>query len=432
MKKVVIIGGGFAGLHLARKLSNSKYFSVLLVDKANHHQFQPLFYQVASARLEPANISFPFRKIFQRSRNVSFRLAEAGAISPGESRILTDSGDISYDILVIASGCTTNFFGNSELEANSLTMKSTLEAIDIRNEVLLSFEDYMNAPAEEREAIANFVIVGGGPTGVELAGAFAEMKKNILPRDYPGIDFSEMKIIIAEGGETPLGSMSTQAQQASRKYLDRMGVQLMTKTYVTGYDGHTLKLSTGKELKARNVIWAAGVKGNVIPGIAEAAVNRNRYIVDRYNRVKGYNNVYALGDVAYMETPQYPKGHPQLANVAINQGKNLADNLIAIQKSKPLKEYEYRDLGSMATIGKHKAVVDLPFWKFHGYFAWFIWMFLHLMLILSVRNKIIIFLNWAWHYTTRDSALRLIFKEKKRKTKVVPKTGSLVVGANQQ
>jgi NADH:ubiquinone reductase (H+-translocating) len=409
LKKVVVIGGGFAGLHLARRLNNDRLFSVLLVDKLNHHQFQPLFYQVASARLEPANISFPFRKIFQNSKNVSYRMADVKRILPDENTIETDTGKIDYDYLVIATGCTNNFFGNAQMEKHALTMKSTIESIDIRNMVLLSFEDLVSAGPEEREAISNFVIVGGGPTGVELAGAFAEMKKNILPRDFPEIDFSSMKIIVAEGGKEPLGAMSAQAQEAARSYLHRMGVLLYTDTLVKSYDGNLLTLGDGRELKSRNVIWAAGVKGNVIEGIPENAVAGNRYVVDRYNKVTGCSNIFAIGDVASMKTPKYPKGHPQLANVAINQGKNLGRNLVALQNNGALKEYEYKDLGSMATIGKHKAVVDLPGWKFHGYFAWFVWMFLHLMLILSVRNKFMIFFNWAFNYFASDSALRLIF-----------------------
>jgi NADH:ubiquinone reductase (H+-translocating) len=411
-KKVLVIGGGFAGLHLARGLSNARGYQVLLIDSQNHHQFQPLFYQVASARLEPAHISFPFRKVFQRSTNIAIRLAEAKRILPESRMVETDAGNYPYDYLVIATGCVTSFFGNEELRRHCLPMKSTQDAIEIRNEILLGFEDYISSSPDERESLLNIVIVGAGPTGVELAGAFAEMKKYILPRDYPGVDFSGLKIIIAEGSDKTLGSMSAGAQAASRNYLEEMGVTLKLKTLVIGYDGSTLTLSTGETVKTRNVIWAAGVSGNVVSGISEDAVNRNRYVVDRYNRVKGYDNIFAIGDIAYMETPLYPRGHPQLANVAINQGKNLARNFMSMRDGRTLSEYEYRDLGSMATIGKHKAVVDLPFLKFHGRIAWFFWMFLHLMLILSVRNKLMIFLNWAWNYFTKDSSLRLIFKRR--------------------
>jgi NADH dehydrogenase len=409
-KKIIIIGGGFAGLHLAKKLSRAE-FDVLLIDKQNHHQFQPLFYQVATARLEPANISFPFRKIFQRSHNIQIRMDAVLEIKPGEDTVITHAGALKYDLLVIASGCKTNFFGNEQIGRNAFSMKSTQDAIRIRNEVLMSFERFICADENQREAILNIVIVGGGPTGVELAGAFAEMKKNILPKDYPNIDFSALRVMLIEGSKNTLNSMSDEAKHASRKYLEEMGVELLLETIVSGYDGNVLRLDNGKEIKTKNVIWAAGVTGNVIGGLPESSVNRNRYIVDRVNRVKGFANIFAIGDVAYMVTPKYPNAHPQLANVAINQAKNLGSNFKRMLKGKELVEYEYKDLGSMATVGKHRAVVDLPFLKFHGRLAWLTWMFLHLMLILSTKNKLIIFINWAWHYFTKDSSLRLILKD---------------------
>lgn len=409
--KIVILGGGFAGLQLAEGLNNTGY-SVTLVDKLNHHQFQPLFYQVASARLEPSNVSFPFRKIFQRSKNIEVRMAEVLKISPSDNKLVTDNGDIGYDHLVIATGCTTNFFGNRGISEHSFSMKSTNEAIRIRNEILLSFERFISAPDEEKKALLNIVIVGAGPTGVELAGAFAEMKKYVLPKDYPKTDFRQMRIILLEGSANTLNSMSDEAKKMSARYLESMGVELRTRTVVTDYDGTTLRLDNGESINSKNVIWAAGVKGNLIEGIAESSVNRNRYIVDRYNRVNGYGNIYAIGDIAHMATPKYPNAHPQLANVAINQGKNLARNFLRTARSKALKPYEYRDLGAMATVGKFKAVVDLPGLKFHGVLAWFTWMFLHLMLILGVRNKIFIFINWAWNFFTRDTSLRLIFRSR--------------------
>lgn len=411
-QKIIILGGGFAGLHLAQKLNNSS-FDVLLIDKLNHHQFQPLFYQVATARLEPANISFPFRKIFQRSKNIQIRLAEVTAILPETNAVKTTDGDFIYDHLVIATGCKTNFFGNEQISKNAFSMKSTQEAINIRNEILLSFEHFISSGKEEKEALLNIVIVGAGPTGVELAGAFAEMKKHILPKDYPNIDFSGLKITLLEGSKNTLNNMSHESQKASRKYIEDLGVILKTETFVTNYDGITVTLNTGETLKSKNVIWAAGVSGNIITGLAEDTLIRNRYVVDRYNKVKNYSNIYAIGDIAYMITPKYANGHPQLANVAINQGKNLANNFFAMQKNKPLKEYEYKDLGSMATIGTYKAVVDLPGFTFKGILAWFVWMFLHLMLILSVRNKFITFMNWTWNFLAKDSSLRLIFKNPK-------------------
>jgi NADH dehydrogenase len=407
-KTIIIIGGGFGGLQLARKLRNSGY-RILLIDKQNHHQFQPLFYQVASSRLEPSTISFPFRKIFQRFSNLDYHLAEVLSINTDSNEIITSTGPFDYDYLVIASGCKTNYFGNKEIMKNCLSMKTTGEAIEIRNRILLGFEKYISVGEKEKETLLNIVIVGAGATGVELAGAFAEMKRLILPKDYPHNDFSGLNIILLEGSAHTLNNMSDSSKNASMRYLKELGVTVMTEVFVTGYDGETVKLSNQQLIKSRNVIWAAGVTGNLIEGINKASITKsNRYIVDRFNRIAGYKNVYAIGDIAYMETPLYDHGHPQVANVAINQGRNLAHNLLALKNGKPQKEYEYKDFGSMATIGKHRAVVDLPFMRFKGYFAWFVWMFLHLMLILSVRNKLMIFINWSWYYFTRDSSLRLI------------------------
>ncbi len=411
-KKILILGGGFAGLQLAQKLNN-KFFAVTLIDKLNYHQFQPLFYQVATARLEPANISFPFRKIFQKSKNIEIRLAEAIEILPAENKIRTTECDFYFDYLVIATGCKTNFFGNKQIEKFAYSMKTTQEAINIRNEILLSFEKFICSTEEEKEALLNIIIVGAGPTGVELAGSFAEMKKYILPKDYPHIDFSGLSTTILEGSKNTLNSMSAESQKASRNYLETLGVKIKTEVFVTDYDGTTVTLNTGEKIKSKNVIWAAGVTGNIINGLTADSVIKNRFVVDRFNRVKNYSNIFAIGDVAYMVTPKYPNAHPQLANVAINQGKNLAHNLLAIENGKPLNEYEYKDLGSMATIGKYKAVVDLPNLKFQGRLAWYIWMFLHLMLILSVRNKFLTFMNWTWNFLTKDSSLRLIFKNNK-------------------
>lgn len=413
-KKVIIIGGGFAGLHIARKLNNSGY-SVLLIDKQNHHQFQPLFYQVALAQLEPSSISFPFRKIFQRSGNIRFRWAEVTRIVPCENKIETTIGDMNYDHLIIATGCRTNYFGNSELQERAMSMKTTEESLLIRNRILETLERLMSTGEDAPVELLNIVIAGAGPTGVELAGAFAEMKRYVLPKDYPEYDFSGLKIIMLEGGPHTLGTMSESSRKASRKYLELLGVTVKTGVLLTGYDGITVTLNNGETILSRNVIWAAGVTGNMIPGLGPGtAAKGNRYRTDRFNRIAGHENIYAVGDVAYMETPKYPAGHPQVANVAINQGKNLARNLKATLKNKTWKPYEYADLGSMATVGKHKAVVDLPFISFRGYLAWFVWMFLHLMLILSVRNKLIIFINWAWSYVTQDSSLRLIFRTERR------------------
>lgn len=411
--KIIVIGGGFAGLRFARRLSGKPNQKVILMDKVNHHMFQPLFYQVACGRIEPSNISFPFRKIFQKSRNVQFRLLEVEKIIPEENRILTNDGIFSYDKLVIATGCKTNFFGNEKMERLAFGMKNTQEAISIRNHVLLTFEKLINERQRSDDGNWNIVIVGSGPTGVELAGAFAEMKKEILPKDYPHMNFSALKIILVSGTEKPLSVMSQEAQQKSEQYLKELGVNFLSDKRVVDYDGDKVFLESGENIASNNVIWAAGVTGNMIKGIAEENLYKNRYRVDRYNRVIGTENVYAIGDIAYMETPKYPQGHPQVANVAINQGKNLAENFRRKNKT-DWKEYEYDDKGSMATIGKHRAVVDLPNFKFQGFLAWYFWMFLHLMLILSVRNKLAIFFNWMWSYINGDSSLRLIILPTKK------------------
>ncbi|AZA90887.1 NADH dehydrogenase-like protein SAV0941 [Chryseobacterium nakagawai] len=405
-EKIIIIGGGFAGLQLAKTLNN-KNKKVIVLDRMNHHMFQPLFYQVASGRIEPSNISFPFRKIFQQSRNTQFRMTDVKEIDTANNKVITDEAEFTYDKLIIATGCKTNFFGNKELEGKAFGMKNTQEAISIRNHVLMTFEKLIIEKSRSDDGNWNIVIVGSGPTGVELAGAFAEMKKDILPRDYPYMNFDHLKIILVSSTEKPLAVMSSEAQEKSEKYLKDLGVTFMSGEVVTDYDGDKVHLKSGKEIPSNNVIWAAGVTGNVIDGFPEENLVRNRYIVDRYNKIKGYDNVYAIGDIAYMETPKYPQGHPQVANVAINQAKNLGKNLLK-KNAEEWKEYEYDDKGSLATIGKHRAVVDLPFIKFQGFLAWYFWMFLHLMLILSVRNKLAIFFNWMWSYINKDSSLRLI------------------------
>lgn len=407
-KKVIIIGGGFAGIHLVRNL-DPNIFDVTLIDKQNHHQFQPLFYQVATSQIEPSSISFPFRHIFKKKRNVQIRMAEVLKIDDPHKRVFTTIGEFEYDYLVIATGCKTNFFGNDEIAQYAMTLKTTYDAITIRNRIVASFEEAVSATAEERELLLNLVIVGAGPTGVELAGAFAEIKSHILPKDYPGIDFSKFNIFLIEGSKNTLNSMSENAREASRRYLEKMGVKIITEVFVKQYDGKMATLSTGETIRTKNLIWAAGVTGNLFPGIPEDLITpANRIKVSRTNQVVNFSSLFAVGDIAYMETPKYLRGHPQLANVAINQAKLLARNLRAREMGKPEVEFEYVDRGSMATIGKNKAVVDLPSFHFKGYFAWLVWMFLHLMFILSVRNKLIIFINWAWNYITRDTSLRLI------------------------
>lgn len=412
-EKIVIIGGGFAGLQLAKNLNNQGKYKVMVIDKMNHHMFQPLFYQVATGRIEPSNISFPFRKIFQKSKNIQFRMTEVKKIIPSENKVIGDDGVFTYDKLVIATGCKTNFFGNQKMQELALGMKNTQEAITIRNHILMTFEKMIIERKSSDDGNWNLVIVGSGPTGVELAGAFSEMKTHILPRDYPRMNFSDLNIILISAGDKPLEAMSQESQDAAEDYLKQLGVKFLKNERVTDYDGEVINMASGNSIPTNNVIWAAGVTGNIIDDFNKENLVRNRYIVNRYNQVKGFDNIFAIGDIAYMETPKYPQGHPQVANVAINQGKNLAKNFKK-NSEKDWQEYEYIDRGSMATIGKHRAVVDLPKFKFQGFLAWYLWMFLHLMLILSVRNKLAIFFNWMWSYINKDSSLRLIIAPSKK------------------
>jgi NADH dehydrogenase len=392
---------------------------ITLVDKQNHHMFQPLFYQVASARLEPSSISFPFRAIFKNKSQLNYRYASVQQIVADEKFILTSMGIIPYDELVIATGCKTNFFGNKDLEKYSMAMKNTQQTIHIRNAILEKFERIQFTTTQlEQDELMNLVVVGAGPTGVELSGALAEMKHNVLPKDYPNFDFSKLNIILLEGSPNTLSAMSPVSQRWSQRYLEKMGVDVQTNAVVQSFDGHQLVLNSGKIIPTQTVIWAAGVIGNTISGLEKATLVRNRYKVDRHSKLLGYDNIYAIGDISYMETEKYPKGHPQLANVAINQGKTLAKNFKRSLQLKPLIAFEYKDKGTMATVGKHKAVVELPGLKFQGYFAWIVWMSLHLMLILSIRNKLTVFFNWAWRYITGDTSLRLILRDESERNDI--------------
>jgi NADH dehydrogenase len=414
MKKIVIIGAGFAGLRLARKLKN-KNFEVWLIDKNNYHQFQPLFYQVATSGLEPSSIAFPLRKVFQGQKNIHVRCTEVMSINSNAKSISTGIGDITYDYLVIATGAGTNFFGNKLVEENALPMKSVSEALNLRNTILQNLEDALVASKDAKEALLNIVIVGGGPTGVEVSGALAEMKRNVLPKDYPELDFNAMNIYLVEAGPKTLGVMSEPASTKSQEYLTKLGVNVLTSAQVTSYDGSEVVFSNGNKIQTKNLIWAAGVKGNLIKGLPENCVARgNRIKVNRYNEVEGLKDVFALGDIAFMVTEKYPNGHPQVATVANDQADVFYKNLLNFQSNQPLVQFEYKDKGSMATVGRNLAVVDLPFIKFQGFFAWLFWMFLHLMLILGVKNKLLVFINWMWKYFTFDQSLRLIIKPYKK------------------
>ena len=415
--KLVIIGAGFGGLRLARKLRNKAGYDITLIDRFNYHQFQPLFYQVATAGLNGSDISFPLRKVFHGSKNVKYRMATVQQVLPWQNKVQTDIGDFEYDQLVIATGAGTNFFGNANMEKYAIPMKSTVEAIELRNRILQNFEKALTEKDPvELQRLLNIVVVGGGPTGVELSGAIADMKRFVLPKDYSELDFSKMNIYLLEGSSKTLAVMSEKSSEQSCKYLQKLGVTVKTNTLIEDYDGKTARMKDGSTIETNTVIWAAGIKGNVPEGVDPSLVVRgNRIKTDRYCKVEGFENVYAIGDVAYMEEPAYPKGHPQVAPVAMQMADLLVNNFKEEMKgSKALKEFEYYDKGSMATVGRNLAVVDVPKPKLHfgGLLAWFIWMSLHLMLILGVKNRFFVFMNWLYNYFTRDQNLRLIMKHK--------------------
>jgi NADH:ubiquinone reductase (H+-translocating) len=413
-KRVVIVGAGFGGLVFAQKLAKQN-FQIVLIDKNNYHQFQPLFYQVAMAGLEPSSISFPLRKIFQHMPNVHIRITKVNAVDTSKQSITTDLGEISYDYLVLGLGTDTNFFGMQNMMDKAIPMKSVSEAIFLRNRVLQNLEDALTTQDPlEREGLMNMVVVGGGPTGVEVSGTLAEMKKIILPKDYPELDFNLMKIYLFESSPEVLEVMSDQASAKGKEYLEKLGVIVKNGVRIVDFDGEYAYTSTDEKIRTNNVVWAAGVKANAITGFSPEIFGRGgRIKVNEFNQVEGFQNVFALGDLALMiSDADFPNGHPQMAQPAIQQGKLLALNFTKIINKQNPKAFKYKDLGSMATIGRNLAVVDLPFWKFQGTFAWYVWMFVHLMSILGVKNKILIFINWLWNYITYDQSLRLIIKPK--------------------
>ena len=410
-KRVVIVGAGFAGLTLAKKLSG-RYFQVVLIDKNNYHQFQPLLYQVATSGLEPSSISFPLRKIFQKKKNVVIRLTSVTAVSPEIKKVQTEIGDIEYDYLVMAQGATTNFYNNERVQKNASPMKSVSEALLLRNNLLQNYELALNSTSsQERNSLLNVVIVGGGPTGVELAGAIAEMKRKILPKDYAELNFRDMHIYLLEAAPNLLNGMSTRSSEKVVEYLKRLGVEVQLNTAVKDYDGVIVTLSNGETIHSRNLIWAAGVKAISISGIpANAVAVNNRLIVDRYNKITALQDLYAIGDIALMQEEKFAKGHPQVAQVAIQQAKLLAENLQRQEAGEPLKRFAYNDKGSMATVGRNLAVAEIGKLKLKGFFAWLVWMLVHLMSIIGIKNRLFILINWVWQYFTYDQSLRLIIR----------------------
>ncbi|NBB29438.1 FAD-dependent oxidoreductase [Cellulophaga sp. BC115SP] len=416
-KRVVIIGAGFGGLKIARDLADSEDFQIVLIDKNNYHQFQPLFYQVATAGLEPSAISFPLRLAFHHYKDVHVRITEVTELRTDSQEIITQLGAIRYDYLILAIGADTNFFGQKNIQEKALPMKSVGEALGLRNRLLENFENALVSDSDDvRQGLMTVVVVGGGPTGVEVSGTLAEMKRHVLPKDYPELDFDLMKVYIVESGGELLGPMSKNAQIKSKEYLEQLGVNVYLNTRVTDFDGKYAYLNNGEKIRTNNLVWAAGIKANFIEGLnPEILARGGRIKVNRYNQIEGYQNIFAIGDVAFMTEDAYPNGHPQVAQPAIQQGKLLSKNLPRLLRGNPLEEFTYKDLGSMATVGRNLAVVDLPFWRFQGFFAWLTWMFVHLMSIVGVKNRLLIFINWLWNYVTYDQSLRLIIKQKSPK-----------------
>jgi NADH:ubiquinone reductase (H+-translocating) len=416
-KRVVIIGAGFGGLALSQKLAKIDDFQVVLVDKLNYHQFQPLFYQVATAGLEPSAISFPLRLVFQNNPNVHVRVTEVTSVNTDEQHIITKLGRINYDYLVLAIGADTNFFGMTNIQEKALPMKSVSEALGLRNRILQNFEDAITVENDDdRQGLLNIVVVGGGPTGVEVSGTLAEMKKHILPKDYPELDFDAMQVYLVESSPEVLDVMSDNASKNAKKYLQELGVNVINGKRVVDFDGKYASINDGSKIRTNNLVWAAGIKANFMEGIKKEAITYGgRIKVNEFNQVDGLANVFSIGDMAYMEEANFQKGHPQVAQPAIQQGNLLANNLSALLRGNELKPFSYNDLGSMATIGRNKAVVDLPFFKFAGFFAWVTWMFVHLMSLVGIKNRVMIFISWLWNYVTYDQSLRLIIKAKNPK-----------------
>ena len=416
--RVVIIGSGFAGITLSKKLRN-KNVQVVLIDKHNYHTFQPLLYQVATGGLEAGSIAYPIRKVIQEYKDFYFRMTSVKEIDTKHHKIVTEIGDLHYDYLVIATGSKTNYFGNKEIERNSMSMKTIPQSLNIRSLILENFEQaVLTKNQADRNTLINFVLVGAGPTGVELAGALAEMKKAILQKDYPDLDIDKMQINLIQSGDRILNTMREKSSAEAEKFLINLGVKIWKNVRVTNYDGRTITTNTNLTFDSATVIWTAGVQGAKVAGLdAKSLIEKvDRIRVNQYNQVVGYQNIFAIGDICSMETEQYPQGHPMMAQPAIQQGKSLGENLIKLIHKKPMNPFEYNDKGSMATIGRNLAVVDLSHYHFSGVFAWFLWMFVHLFSLIGFKNRAVVFLNWVYNYIKFDREGRLIIRPYKKKS----------------
>jgi NADH:ubiquinone reductase (H+-translocating) len=418
--RVVIIGGGFAGLQLAKKLKDAPV-DILMLDKHNYHTFQPLLYQVAMGAIAADSIVFPIRRIFTYQNNFRFNLAYVETINAEQNTVTTNIGDIHYDYLIVATGSDTNFFGNKELESCVMPMKNMPEALNLRGLTLQHLEKaIVTKDKEEKDALMTFVVVGGGPTGVELSGALAEMRHLILDKDYHGLSKYDMKVYLVEGKDRLLAAMSSGASIKAKQFLEEGEVKIFNSVHVESYDGLTLKIDDGTVIKTRNVFWAAGVMGEYPEGMTNATfVRGSRIQTDEINRIKGYQNIFAIGDVAAIVSEEYPNGHPGVAPVAMQQGKHLAKNLMHLINNEPTEPFVYHDKGTMATIGRNKAVADIGKLHFQGFFAWLLWGLVHIMSLAGFANKASVFLTWAINYFTKNSDNRLIIRSFNRKTRMV-------------
>ena len=422
--KILIIGGGFAGINLAKELENQQGIEIILIDKNNYNFFAPLIYQVATAYLEPSSISYPFRKFFAGKKNLQFRLGELLKVIPEENKIILNNGELTYDYLVFANGAETSYFGMENVKKHSIPMKTLNDAIEMRNTILKNLEKAAICnDIRERRKLLTIVVAGGGPTGVEVSGMFAEMRKNILLKEYPELATAASKIYLVDGGDALLSPMSVDSQKDTLKALIQLGVDVKLNTRVVNYEDDIVYFGNGETIVTKNLIWAAGVTAREFDGIpSESYGQSKRLITDAYNKVTATTNIFAVGDTCIQHTDvNFPQGHPQVAQVAIQQGINLANNFKLLLKNKSLKPFKYNDKGSMAIIGKNKAVVDLPNPKLHfnGFFAWLIWLFVHLMSLISYRNRIMTFYNWMTAYFSKDQSLRMIIRPEKRIKKVV-------------